>query len=75
MYRYLRLTPLLAVVLWCYVSIVPVLSHGPLQQQLDSAILACTENSNWVYNLFYLNSIFPLDRSPDEACMGWTWVR
>ena len=45
------------------------MSHGPLQSQLDEAIAQCSQGGKWVYNLFYLNSIFPIDTTPDEAAM------
>jgi len=71
--RWLRLTPLYAGVLFVYVTVAPSMMQGPVANGFDKAVALCTHDQTWLFNLFYLNSIFPTDASPDSSCMGWTW--
>lgn len=75
--RYLRLVPLLAVVLIFYMQVLPYTSSGPYWQTwLDSPDRTICSSSWWT-NILFINNLVP-DQfgSRNEAglgCMGWTY--
>jgi peptidoglycan/LPS O-acetylase OafA/YrhL len=68
-YRYLRLTPALAFVLFCYIQLAFQLGSGPFFPRHQNDISRrCGE---WWAELLYSMNYYPWDS--DTVCMGWTW--
>jgi peptidoglycan/LPS O-acetylase OafA/YrhL len=72
-HRYMRLTPLYAFVIFCYICLVPYVGSGPFWVQLQESQAVSSCNRFWYLNLLYLNSVLPSDWVWDQTCMGWTW--
>lgn len=68
-YRYLRLTPALAVVMLCYTQLAFQLGNGPFfpRHQVDITRRCGT----WWTELLYSMNYYPWNS--DDVCMGWTW--
>jgi peptidoglycan/LPS O-acetylase OafA/YrhL len=67
--RYLRLTPVYAVVLALFVFVLPLMDFGPFWDTFDGARQMCTED--WVYNLLYVTNV--VTREGGLSCYGVTW--
>jgi peptidoglycan/LPS O-acetylase OafA/YrhL len=70
LYRYLRLTPALAVVLLCFTQLGFHVGSGPFFPRHQHEITRRCEGSWWI-ELLYIMNYYPWDS--DEVCMGWTW--
>jgi peptidoglycan/LPS O-acetylase OafA/YrhL len=74
LHRYLRLTPLYAVVLLWWMKMLPYLADGPTYQQSVWDATAFCEG-HWHENLMYVNNVVPFGGPNTGAgsCMGWSW--
>jgi len=70
--RYLRLTPTYLVVIMLYWKVLPALATGPFWHDVTAlAAQQCSQDSNFVYNLLYLNNLLP--KGKFSPCLGWSW--
>jgi len=68
-YRYLRLTPLYALLLATFWQLLPLAGVGPLWPHVQDVISQC--DGYWWTNLLYVNNFHP--REIDRSCMSWAW--
>jgi peptidoglycan/LPS O-acetylase OafA/YrhL len=69
LYRYLRLTPSVAVVLLFFVQLAYHMGDGPFFPRHQNDITRrCW---SWWTELLYVQNYYPWDS--DSVCMGWTW--
>ncbi|KAK0060485.1 nose resistant to fluoxetine protein 6 [Biomphalaria pfeifferi] len=66
-HRFLRLTPLFALVMVIYTGITPYLEHGPFVRQDSNRYNEC--RLHWWRNLFYISNLFDFS----SLCMPWSW--
>lgn len=72
-YRYIRLTPALAVamlVYWQLLRFVPSGSGGPFFVRYQESISRRCDPTWWT-ELLYIQNFYPFNS--DDVCMGWTW--
>ncbi|XP_071955725.1 nose resistant to fluoxetine protein 6-like [Antedon mediterranea] len=76
-HRYLRLTPVYAMVIFVYTTLTPHFANGPLYQSffdpnpppgVESSVTYCQKY--WWTNLLYINNLYP---SSLVECIGWSW--
>ncbi|KAF8797101.1 Nose resistant to fluoxetine protein 6 like protein [Argiope bruennichi] len=65
-HRYLRLTPVYAIVMLFYTFVNPYIADGPLWPDVDHD-QNCYDN--WWYNLLYINNF----QAIAGQCMSWSW--
>ncbi|XP_034249386.1 nose resistant to fluoxetine protein 6-like [Thrips palmi] len=68
LHRYVRLTPVYAVVMWFYASLLVRLGSGPLWDRLVG-VEADNCRANWWTNLAYVNNFVQIS----APCMNQTW--
>ncbi|OWF42582.1 uncharacterized protein LOC110460880 [Mizuhopecten yessoensis] len=66
-HRFWRLTPMYAVVLLIFATLLPYIGSGPLWPNVIQTSENCKQS--WWTNLLYINNIVRVD----SQCMGWTW--
>lgn len=67
--RYLRLMPLVMIVVIFSVHLMPLFSRGPNSQMAVSLITRGCQNGGWLTNLFLIHNLI----SPPNLCLGHTW--
>lgn len=66
-HRYIRLTPVYAIILGLDIGLFKYLTDGPLWNQEGVEINNCKDS--WWYNILYVNNFFGVD----DLCMGHSW--
>lgn len=69
LFRFLRLTPVYAFIMFSHTFIAPQLGSGPFWYKMISEANLCVEH--WWTNLLYINNFLP--SSFHSQCMSWTW--
>ncbi|GBG31265.1 Nose resistant to fluoxetine protein 6 [Hondaea fermentalgiana] len=70
--RYLRLTPVYALVVLFFWKVLPHLGSGPYWSVVPRTVEAC--EGSFIFNMLYVNNIFPLGSAGAlTSCAGWTW--
>ncbi|XP_032296332.1 nose resistant to fluoxetine protein 6 [Drosophila virilis] len=67
LHRYLRLTPVVAFAILCYMRILPLLGAGPLYKGLVSQLSAPCED-NWFWTLLYVQNY-----ATNTVCLPHSW--
>jgi peptidoglycan/LPS O-acetylase OafA/YrhL len=71
-HRYVRLTPVLAIIIGVYTALFPLFGNGPLWVALQDYQTGCQQY--WWTNLLYINTYVPSKMdSAASGCLGWTW--
>ncbi|XP_071955720.1 nose resistant to fluoxetine protein 6-like [Antedon mediterranea] len=77
-HRYLRLTPVYAMVIFIFTTLAPHFANGPLYQSVFDPNAAPGEESQvsycqkyWWTNLLYINNLYPSNLI--EECVDWSW--
>ncbi|KAH9525823.1 Nose resistant to fluoxetine protein 6 [Bulinus truncatus] len=66
-HRYLRLTPLYALVILFYTGIAPYLESGPFAKAVHDRDVAC--RSSWWWNILYISNFV----EGADMCLNWSW--
>ncbi|XP_030568502.1 nose resistant to fluoxetine protein 6-like [Drosophila novamexicana] len=67
LHRYLRLTPVVALAILCYMRILPLLGAGPLYKGLVAQLSAPCED-NWFWTLLYVQNY-----ATNTVCLPHSW--
>ncbi|KAH8387903.1 hypothetical protein KR093_010286, partial [Drosophila rubida] len=68
LHRYLRLTPMVALAICVYLSILPILGTGPLFKNFNEYnVIDCEKN--WFWTLLYVQNYVV----PDNVCLPHSW--
>mmetsp|Transcript_40887 Transcript_40887/g.65667 ORF Transcript_40887/g.65667 Transcript_40887/m.65667 type:complete len:520 (+) Transcript_40887:887-2446(+) len=73
--RYVRLTPLYAVLLFFYWKVFPYMGEGPYTNLAFNVYNKQDESCGkyWWTNLLYINNLVPWNQAGQHGCMGWSW--
>ncbi|XP_055861675.1 uncharacterized protein LOC106068402 isoform X1 [Biomphalaria glabrata] len=66
-HRFLRLTPMYALIILCYTGIAPYMESGPFVKVNSDRDVSCRKT--WWRNIVYISNFI----SDDGMCMVWSW--
>lgn len=72
-HRYARLTPVYALVLFSYATLLPYVGSGPMWSGIAQSSGGDYCLSHWWTNLLYVNNVVGGERKGTAGCMGWSW--